>query len=459
MIENIVYSTFYFVIVISVLVFVHELGHYLTAMWTGMRAEVFAIGMGPRLFGYNKVTGFTFGKLPENIELGTNTDWRISLFPIGGYVKILGMVDESFDTEFAGKPAEPYEFRSKKNWQKAIVLSGGVIMNFLLAIVVFWYLNVFVGGQHWQTTTIAYVQPKSIAAQSGFIAGDKIVEIQNQPVTSWQDAAGIIIAAADGTNRNVVVERVGGRKTLVVQSDALVKKLANKEGIGIYPTNCKVSLSKVLTFMPAGKAGLEPGDVVLAIDSVPVVADQQFKDYVRSHTKQHVTMHIERKQTTMPKKVYVGADSLIGVEMATEFLGNTIITKYGVVESIPKSFDQVTSTIATIGNAIAGLIQGKTSAKNTLGGPVQIAQTAKKAADGGFEVFLGFLALISISLAVMNLLPLPGLDGGHLVFVAIESVIRKDVSTTVKMRIQQVGVALLLAFMAFVLYLDVTRNL
>ena len=134
---EILQSTLAFIVVIGVLVFVHELGHFLAALWTGMRADVFALGMGPRVIGWNRLTGFSFGKLPENLELGEHTDYRLCALPIGGYVKILGMVDESMDTDFAGQPPQPYEFRSKKNWQKALVLSAGVIMNFLLAITVF----------------------------------------------------------------------------------------------------------------------------------------------------------------------------------------------------------------------------------------------------------------------------------------------------------------------------------
>ena len=130
-----------FIILIGVLVFIHELGHFLAARWTGMRAEVFAVGMGPRILGYNKHTGFTFGKLDEGIDLGDHTDYRISAFPIGGYVKIAGMVDESMDTKFAQEPPKPWEFRSKNTLQKAFVISAGVIMNFLLAVIVLAGLN------------------------------------------------------------------------------------------------------------------------------------------------------------------------------------------------------------------------------------------------------------------------------------------------------------------------------
>ncbi len=145
-----------FIIVIGVLVFVHELGHFLAALWTGMRADVFALGMGPRVLGWNKINGFSFGKLSEDVQsqLGVHTDYRLCAFPIGGYVKILGMVDESMDNDFVSKEPQPYEFRSKGALARAFVLSAGVIMNLLLALVFFWTILVGYGREDVATTTI-----------------------------------------------------------------------------------------------------------------------------------------------------------------------------------------------------------------------------------------------------------------------------------------------------------------
>ncbi|MEK9138467.1 MAG: site-2 protease family protein, partial [Bacteroidota bacterium] len=134
-------TLFYFVVTLGILVFVHELGHFLAAKLCGMRAEVFALGMGNRLFGYNKVNGFTFWKLDESVQLDDHTDYRVAAFPIGGYVKIAGMIDESFDTEFIGRSPGPWEFRAKPMWQRMIVISAGVLMNILLAVFIFWGIN------------------------------------------------------------------------------------------------------------------------------------------------------------------------------------------------------------------------------------------------------------------------------------------------------------------------------
>jgi regulator of sigma E protease len=186
-------TIFAFILVIGVLVFVHELGHFLTAKWTGMRADVFAIGMGPRMVGWNKHTGLTFGPLPANVELGADTDYRLCWFPIGGYVKILGMIDESFDTEHAEQEVKPYEFRSKKNWQKAIVLLAGVTMNLLLALGVYWVMGMTIGDQVHNVRTVGYVESGSVAFEAGFQRGDFIERIDGVVPESWEDIASKLI--------------------------------------------------------------------------------------------------------------------------------------------------------------------------------------------------------------------------------------------------------------------------
>jgi len=180
----------YFAITIGILVFIHELGHFLAAKMTGMRADVFAIGFGKRLFGYNKKTGFSFGDLPKDFDGEGHTDYRLSLLPLGGYVKIAGMVDESFDTEFADKEPQPYEFRAKNFWQKTFVITAGVVMNLLLAIFIFWGANYFKGKPVTLTTTVGYVRPDSPADSLGFKRGD-IVESVND-VTVFKEAWSMI---------------------------------------------------------------------------------------------------------------------------------------------------------------------------------------------------------------------------------------------------------------------------
>jgi len=177
----------YFAITIGILVFVHEFGHFAAAKLSGMRADVFAIGFGKRLFGWNKITGFTFGELPKDFNGQGHTDYRLALLPLGGYVKIAGMVDESFDTEFANKEPEPWEFRSKPTYKKIFVITAGVLMNLLLALIIFWGANFFQGKQVVETTSIGYVEPGSAADSLGFKSGDKILAVNDKKIDNWTE--------------------------------------------------------------------------------------------------------------------------------------------------------------------------------------------------------------------------------------------------------------------------------
>ncbi len=195
----------YFAITIGILVFIHEFGHFAAAKLSGMRADVFAIGFGKRLFGYNKKSGFSFGELPKDFDGEGHTDYRLSLLPLGGYVKIAGMVDESGDVSFAEKEPQPYEFRAKPVWAKIFVITAGVFMNLMLAWLIFWGANFFQGKPITPTTTIAYVEDGSPASLAGFVTGDKILSVNGKKLTNWEDLRAEIFINTLGENINVKV--------------------------------------------------------------------------------------------------------------------------------------------------------------------------------------------------------------------------------------------------------------
>lgn len=454
---EILQSTLAFVVVIGVLVFVHELGHFLAALWTGMRADVFALGMGPRVIGWNRLSGFSFGKLPENLELGEHTDYRLCALPIGGYVKILGMVDESMDTDFAGQPPQPYEFRSKKNWQKALVLSAGVIMNFLLAITVFTTFFLVDGELTWNTTRVAYVEPTSVMASVGVQSGDRVVAIDTAVVATWQDVERNLTLSSATGQRFMIVERNGERMTLPFAAGDVMRAITEKKGLGLSPSDVRVIIGNVITLGPAGSAGVLMGDVVLAVDSTPVRALPQFQSYIKAHAGTTIRLHVDRDGKPRPLDVAVNPDGKIMVELRGEYVGPEQRLTYGPIDAITRGVEQTGTTIAMIGTSVAHIVNGSVGVRESFGGPIRIAEMAGQSSERGARDFIAFMALISISLGVMNLLPLPGLDGGHLVFVGIESIIRREIPTNVKMRFQQVGIALLLLLMVFVFYLDLTR--
>jgi len=222
-------NLFYFIVVLGILVLVHEFGHFIAARLVGMRAEVFSIGMGPRLFGFHKRLGFTFGNLPKDFEFDDNTEYRISLLPIGGYVKIAGMIDESMDKDFINREPQPWEFRSKKPWQKFIVLIAGVIMNFILAVLIFGTIAFFQGQTLLKTTTIGAVLPGSIAEQIGFKPDDRIVKINYKEIGSWNEAMEHLTFKQMGKVKEILVERNGQMITLNADGKKIIRAIADKK--------------------------------------------------------------------------------------------------------------------------------------------------------------------------------------------------------------------------------------
>lgn len=448
---------FYFIIVIAVLVVIHEFGHFLAARLCGVRADVFSVGMGARLFGWNRRTGFTLGKLPEDLELEGKTDWRLSLLPIGGYVKISGMVDESFDTDFAGKPAEPWEFRSKGTLAKVFILTGGVLMNFLSAIIIFSALTYSNGEIDLATTKIAYVGSGTVAEKIGFQKGDEILSVNGKNTDSWGNALELLTLEDFGSNRNIVVNRNGGQVTLNVRGSEIIKALADQKNIGIEPAGKRLVLQMVETARPAGKVGLKGGDTVLTLGGAVVVGFDQFTGILKKHKEKPVVIEVKRGSAVISDTLVPDSDGKIGVQFGFDYTGAIIKKEFGPIESISAGWNQTIGSIELFYGSISQLFKGNISFKQSFGGPIMIANQASKSAERGLDSFLTFLAMLSITLAVINILPFPALDGGHLLFTIIEGIIRREIPIKVKMAFQQAGIIILLLFMAIVLYNDIVR--
>lgn len=446
-----------FVVVIGILVFVHELGHFLAALWTGMRADVFALGMGPRVLGWNKVNGFTFGKLPEEVVLGDHTDYRLCAFPIGGYVKILGMVDESMDNDFASKEPQPYEFRSKGAIARAFVLSAGVIMNMLLAIGIFWTIFVGFGKEDVATTSVGYVQKSSLADSLGFMQNDKILTIDGIRISEWGTVLEHLYSINNSADRQVVVNRNGSNVQLAIPAQRIIKAIADQRDIGLYPEGVSVKIASTINGSPAQSAAILAGDVAVDINGEPIVDVRQFQQIIKQRGGSTILLTVKRNGALIPLSVAVPKNGPIGVQMQQEFTGPRIKVTYGAIPALGMAWDKAMETVRVFASSIYHVIEGTLTVKQTFGGPIRIAQMAGQQSSLGLDAFLVFMAGLSVSLAVINLLPLPGLDGGHLVFVFIEAIIRREVPTSIKIRVQQVGMALLLGLMAFIFYLDLTR--
>lgn len=447
-----------FVVLIAILVFIHELGHFLAARWCGMQADVFAIGMGPRLFGWNKKNGFTFGKVPDDLDLNGGTDYRVAAFPIGGYVKIAGMVDESMDTEFANRKPEPWEFRSKSTLQKAFVISAGVIMNVILALIVFTGINFFVPKDLKLTQKIGPVPHDSQGYSAGFRTGDKILKVGDQPIVTFEDISRQVYQEqAEVDPLHFTIERNGTVQTIDVPQSEVPQPGTPEFPLIPYADQEAIGITSVQSDKPAEEAGFEPDDIIRTIDGIPILSREQIQEYITHHKGQELTIEVERNKQLLTKKVVPNDDGIIGVGLGSIYEGPTKPETYGLGKSFTTAVSQSTGVVKNIVNLIGALFTGKAKLKDSVGGPLAIASYAKQSASQGLPSYLMLLGILSVTLAVMNILPIPALDGGHLVFIIIEGIIRREVPLKVRMAIQQAGVVLLLIFMAFVLYNDFSK--
>jgi regulator of sigma E protease len=450
-------STFYFILVLGILVLVHEWGHFIAAKLMRMRAEVFSIGMGPRLFGYHKRTGFTFGKLPEDYEYDDDTEYRLSILPIGGYVKIAGMIDESMDKDYINKPPQPYEFRSKKAWQKFIVLIAGVVMNFVLAVAIFGIMALTQGKSLLKTTEIGWVDPKSIASDIGFQSQDKILKINFTEITSWNQAMEYLTFKQMGKVKEIQVQR--GNEIVTINGDGkkIIRAIADQKPLGLEPDGIRVVFQMIETLKPAGKAGFKKYDSVLYVNDQKIFGPSQFSSLIRENKGKEIVIKIKRQDSILSIAATPNNDGKIGVALGSAIIGKMETIKYNVFQSVAIGFEESMNSIYVFLGSMGQIFNGNLSFKESVGGPIMIAKQATQQAEMGLLSFLNFIALLSVTLAVINILPLPALDGGHLVFVLIEAIIRKEISPKVKMAIQQSGVVLLLLLMVFVIYNDITR--
>ncbi|MGK9475483.1 RIP metalloprotease RseP [Melioribacter sp. OK-6-Me] len=441
----------YFAITIGILVFVHEFGHFAAAKLSKMRVDIFAIGFGKRLFGWNKVTGFTFGNLPEDWDGNGHTDYRLCLFPLGGYVKIAGMVDESFDTKFTESEPQPYEFRSKSTLQKLFVISAGVIMNLALTLMIFWGINYFQGKQVIKSTTVDKVLPGSVAEKAGFKSYDKILKVNDTPVNNWEDVISHMLIQSK-KNINVTILRDNKEYTLTIPHNVIAE--SSQEGFFIYPYPTRPYIQDVLENSPAQKAGIKPGDIFLTINKIELTDRERAVDLISSNPNNKLEIKILRNQDTLLTEVTPTDEGKIGIVISDIYSGDYDIIKYGAWESITHSISNIGNYTVLTFSLLKKVITGNIAFNQAFGGPVKIAQYAAKSADSGIMSFLLFLAMLSLSLAIINILPFPALDGGHLLIILIEGILRRELPVKVKIAIQNAGFIILLMLMAFIIYND-----
>ena len=451
----------YFVIALGILILIHEFGHFIAARMCKMRVDIFSFGMGYRLFGYNQKTGFTFGKLPDNWESDGFTDYRLSLFPIGGYVKIVGMIDESFDTDFIKSEPKPWEFRSKNAFQKAFAISAGVIMNYLLAAIIFSGMIYFNGSFNILTTEVGYVVPEKLGDKIGFKTDDKILSINGKEIQSWNEVFHEIQSNNLGDDKHIKVLRNGHEEEIFLSSDSLLKALENKQFLGIEYGEQQVVVETVQDKSPADSIGIENGDIIVAINGEEINHNNEVVALISSSVNKNIFIMWNHEGQIKSDSAFIGEDGVIGIHMSGDiekvYTGKKEHIEYGLFASAIEGINTANDNIALFIDSFVQMFRKKLEFEKSVGGPIAIAKMSAEQAERGMDSFLKFVALLSIMLAIINILPFPALDGGHLLFIIIEAIIRRELPIKFKMAVQQIGFFILMGFMVYVLYIDLAR--
>ncbi|MDZ7806843.1 MAG: RIP metalloprotease RseP [Gracilimonas sp.] len=427
---------------IMILVFVHELGHFLAAKLFGMRVERFSIGFPPRVWGFQK----------------GDTDYCIGATPLGGYVKISGMIDESMDTDHLEKEPEDWEYRSKPVWQRIITITAGVIFNMILAFFIYFGMTYSNGKAVLpiQESQGIYVPETSILNEIGFETGDKIVGVNGKEVTYFNDLVSASELTADNLNYSVLRD---GKNINVPVSSNYLDSLQTRGFLDIsYMLPSKVS--SVPPGRPAAEAGLKAGDRIVSANGDSVNYWVQLVEIIQE-ADTAVNFGVMRGDSLFYASIMPDQESkTIGIASPNpQSLGFERID-YGFFESIGEGYNQTMEQTTGILQGFARMLTGDISVTQNLGGPIAIANITREATDqAGWIGFWNITALLSITLAILNILPIPALDGGHLVFLLYEGITRREASEKVRMVAQQIGFFLMIGLFIFVMFNDAFRYL
>ncbi len=456
---QIIIAIFALIIVLGVLVFVHEFGHFIAARLSGMRADIFSLGMGKRLLGWNKKTGFSFGSMPEDFQYEGKTDYRLSLFPIGGYVKIVGMIDESMDTQDLSGEPEPWEFRAKPWYLKIFVLIAGVLMNIILAWAIYSVIAAGLGDTRIKITEIGFVEKNTIADVIGLEHGDKILSIGDKQVQTWNDVQDFMMMEAIADDFTVNVLRNSENKTLSMSNKKYLAMLTNKIPMGLAPMGSKIFAAQVNPNSPAEKAGLRLGDTLMTLCGEEIFTRNQLVGIVKANKEKPIKISFKRGGEIINSTVTPNSSGIIGVSLIQAGFDESMVEHidYTFGEVIMVGWQQTVNAWTVIRVSLSKMFDGSIKAKDSLGGPIMIAQQAGQMFSLGFYDFINFMAILSVSLALLNILPIPALDGGQIVIVIIEAIIRRELPEKAKIIIQQVGLFIILGLMVFVFYNDIAR--
>ena len=428
-----------FIGALMILVFIHELGHFLAAKMFGMRVERFSVGFPPRIWG---------------IQRG-DTDYCIGATPLGGYVKISGMIDESMDTEHLASEPQPWEYRSKPIWQRMVVITAGVIFNMILAFFIYTGMFWSLGKLSLPIEKVAgiYVPEGSLLENVGFETDDKIVGVNGNYVDDFAEL--VSISELTSSNLSYQLVRDGMIIDLFIPSTFLdsLKEQPFLDEINTYPP----IISSISMGSPAEDAGLQVGDRFVEVNGDPIDYWLELTQIIRN-SEGIIEFVVEREGQRLNLNILPNENRMIGIAPPSLTQVGATFTQLKFTESILEGWDKVAEQTMGITGGFSRMFSGDISVRQNLGGPIAIASLTKQATDqAGWIGFWEITALLSITLAIMNILPIPALDGGHLVFLIYEGIARREPTEKVKIAAQNIGFLLLVSLMVFAIFNDVLR--
>ena len=426
--------------ILSVLVILHEFGHYIPAKIFKVRVEKFYLFMD---------AGFSLFK--KKIK---DTEWGIGWLPIGGYVKLSGMIDESMDKAQMAEPAQPWEFKSKKPYQRLIIMLGGITVNIILAWLIYTFSYTYYGQKYIATNELQKngLSFGDVGQTIGFKNGDKIVSVDGQFQVKFNRMI-IDILLGD----KIVVERNGVEKTLVL-SDENKKELLSKEGRNFIAPRIKgAEIDSVISGKQAQKAGLLKGDKIVFLNKIPITYFDEFKNAIKNIKNDSVTIAIIRNKTPLTIKAKTDTRGELGFIAKTyskeELKRFQVVNEMNLFEAIPLAVEESYTQFVYNIKQFKLLLKPKTEAYKQIKSPIGI--TRQLPTHWEWEFVWSFMAMFSIGLAFMNLLPIPGLDGGHALFTIAEMFTGRTLSIKAAERVQTFGMIVLLSFMALTFGKDI----
>lgn len=433
-------SILWVLVLIGVMILIHEVGHFWAARFFDVKVEAFSFGFGPRLFGFRR----------------GDTDYRVSLIPFGGYVKMSGEQPGDNSTD------DPRSFLAKPRWQRLIIAAAGPVANIVLAVALLTGLYMFkyqrISAADMKPV-VGHVLPDSPAAKAGVREGDLIVRFEGIENPTWED---IDLKEVAGAYRplEMTVERDGQRVNLTV-----TPILDERSGLGSAGWSARgdVQLADVTPGLPAEKAGLRKGDLIVSVNGMEIHSTTKFHETVRSSGGKPLAIEVEReggRQTITVEPVFSKLDGperwVIGVYPAQRF--NIETTRLPFPQALEASVRQNVKGATLIFQFLSGIIERRMSARN-LEGPIGIARLSGEAAREGPSAFIMLMSMVSLNLAIFNLLPIPILDGGVILLLLIEMIMRRDMSMQVKETVFKLGFVVIMALVAFVIYNDISKML